>query len=108
MGHLVTDDSEYPLPLTLGGCCRVKKKMILRIEDGTPVFHRAASYFPRRGDQVEFRQRKWHAKIAVVVVEQSDRFVECVSRFGRVAALKHCTDIHAVYRSVDALEVADT
>src|SRR5471032_1442162 len=39
MGHLVADDEKYTLPLALGGCCRIKKKIVLRKEHSAPVFH---------------------------------------------------------------------
>jgi hypothetical protein len=81
--------------------------MVLRKEDGTPVFHGAAYYLPGGGDQVELRQRKWHTKIAVVVVKQCDRLLKRIRRFARICTLEHHTDIDAVYFPMDTLEVSD-
>ena len=108
VGHLVADDEKDSLPLALGGCCRIKKKIVLRIEDGAPVFHGAAGYLPGSGNQVELGQRKAHAKIAVVVVKQGDCLLECIGGLARVSALEHHAHVDAVYLPVDALKISDT
>ena len=107
MCHFVADDDEDELPLALYGCCRIEQKMILRKENGAPILHRTAAYLSGCGDQIELRQRKAHAKVIVVVVQQGHSLIKRVGCLDRVAALDHYTDVDAVYLTVDALEIAD-
>ena len=105
--HLVTNDQEEQLPITLRRGLRVEKKMLLRIEDRTPVLHRSADDLARRRDKVELGQRIRNAKVIVVVMQELTSLFQRVRRARKITSLDHDSYICLVRRPVNPLIVAD-
>src|SRR3954468_510081 len=106
MRDLVTNDEEEQLSITLRRGLRVEKKMMLRIEDRSPVLHRSAHDLARRSDKIELGQRIRHAKVIIVVMQKLTRLLQRVGCTRKVASLDHDSYICLIRCPVNPLIIA--
>src|ERR1700722_5529697 len=67
MRHFMGNHLKHQLAVTFGGTLGIKEKMLLRIEDRTPILHRSAADLSGCGDKIKFGKRKMDAEIGIVI-----------------------------------------